>query len=282
MADATGTRDATRSGEHSRHGLGRSSRIELFRLFLAEKHDPEPFYQRLAERTISELAFDVKDEVVLDLGCGPGHYSRAMRKAGATVVGVDLDEEDLRAPSAPRGGSVRADGTRLPFPDAGFDGVFCSNVLEHTPDAASVLAEIERVLRPGGWAWVSWTNWYSPWGGHEIVPLHYLGPRLGLAAWRRLKGEPRKNVPFQGLWPTHIGQTLAMVRARPGLRLLDTMPRYYPSQRWILRVPGLREVATWNCLLLLERTSESLAANHGARTGSGSPSPRTGWVGPRT
>ena len=46
---------------------------------------------------------------------------------------------------------------------------------------------------------------------------------------------------------------LAMVRRRPGLRLLDARPRYYPSQRWLLKVPGLREVATWNCLLLLER-----------------------------
>jgi hypothetical protein len=112
---------------------------------------------------------------------------------------------------------------------------------------------MERVLRPGGWAWVSWCNWYSPWGGHEIVPFHYLGPRLGLKAWRRLFGEPPRNVPFETLWPTHIGKVLAMVRGRPGLRLLDARPRYYPSQRWLLKVPGLREVATWNCLLVLER-----------------------------
>jgi hypothetical protein len=44
-----------------------------------------------------------------------------------------------------------------------------------------------------------------------------------------------------------------MVRRRPGLRLLDARPRYYPSQRWLLKVPGLREVATWNCLLVLKR-----------------------------
>ncbi len=267
MAGATGTGDAARAGREKGHGRGLGSRIELFRLFLAEKHDPEPFYQRLAERTVADLAFDLEDKLVLDLGCGPGHFSAAMRNAGATVVGVDLDEEDLRAPSA-RGRSVLADGTRLPFPDATFDGVFCSNVLEHTPSPASVLAETERVLRPGGWGWVSWTNWYSPWGGHEIVPFHYLGPRLGLAAWRKLKGEPRKNVPFQALWPTYIGRTLAMVRARPGLRLLDAVPRYYPSQRWILKVPGLREVATWNCLLLLERTSDAPVAGPLAASGS--------------
>jgi arabinofuranan 3-O-arabinosyltransferase len=39
----------------------------------------------------------------------------------------------------------------------------------------------------------------------------------------------------------------------PDVRLIDVKPRYYPSQRWIVRVPGLREVAMWNCVLILER-----------------------------
>lgn len=231
-----------------------ASRARLLRLFLAEKRDPEPFSQALAERSVAELAFPVDGALVLDLGCGSGAFSRALDAAGATAVAVDMEMADLAAARTRPRRSAVADARRLPFPEAAFDGVVCSNVLEHTPSAGVLFAEIERVLRPGGWAWVSWTNWYSPWGGHEIVPLHYLGPRLGLAAWRRLKGEPRKNVPFVGLWPTYVGRILAMVRDRPGLRLLDARPRYYPSQRWIVRVPVLREVATWNCLLLLERT----------------------------
>jgi hypothetical protein len=101
---------------------------------------------------------------------------------------------------------------------------------------------------------VSWTNWYSPWGGHAIAPFHYLGPRRGEVAYRRVLGEPRgPNLPFVNLWVTHIGSMLQVVRSRPGLTLIDAHPRYYPSQRWILRVPGLREVATWNCVLLLRR-----------------------------
>jgi SAM-dependent methyltransferase len=244
-------------GQEQRH---LPSRSELLRLFLAEKHDPAPFYRALAERSVAELAFDVDGALVLDLGCGSGAFSRALDAAGARAVAVDVDLAELAASPHPPRRTAVADARRLPFPDAAFDGVVCSNVLEHTPAAAALFDEIERVLRPGGWAWVSWTNWYSPWGGHEIVPLHYLGPRLGLAVWRRLKGEPRKNVPFVGLWPTYVGRTLAMVRARPGLRLLDALPRYYPSQRWIVKVPVLREVATWNCLLLLERTSTTTPA----------------------
>ena len=106
---------------------------------------------------------------------------------------------------------------------------------------------------PGGWAWVSWTNWYSPWGGHHMSPIHLLGPRLGTKVYFRFFGPPPKNVPGEGLFPTYVGRTLDLVRHHPGLVLDDAMPRYYPEMRWILRVPGLREVATWNCVLVLHR-----------------------------
>ncbi|MEY2478211.1 MAG: hypothetical protein QOG87_3526 [Actinomycetota bacterium] len=230
-----------------------ASRREMFRLFLAEKSDPLPFYTELAASTVAKFPFELHGRTLLDLGCGPGHYTRALRSAGATVLPVDLDPAEFTLPGGPPGGQIVADAGRLPVADGRIDGVFCSNMLEHAPDTAAVLAEVERVLHPGGWAWISWTNWYSPWGGHEITPFHYLGPRWGPAAHRRLRGEPRKNVPGEGLFPVHVGATLAAVRARPGLELVDAVPRYWPRQRWLVRVPLLREVLTWNCVLLLRR-----------------------------
>lgn len=225
---------------------------ELIRLFMREKHDPEPFYERLTERSLAEFPFEVDGQRLLDLGCGHGSFSHAFSERGAQVSAVDMDFDDW--PLNTDGvGFARSDATGLPFPDASFDIVFCSNLLEHTPDSRPVFDEIGRVLRPGGRAWVSWTPWYSPWGGHEIVPLHFLGPERGLRAWRRLFGEPRKNVPFDALWPTYVGRVLRDVEARDDLELLEAKPRYYPSQRWIVRVPLLREVATWNCLLILRR-----------------------------
>jgi hypothetical protein len=166
-------------------------------------------------------------------------------------VGVDLSPEGF--PTQARRIQAHADGRRLPFADGSMDGVVCSNLLEHTPDPSAIFHEIARVLKPGGWAWVSWTNWYSPWGGHEIVPLHYLGPERGLRTWRRFFGEPRKNVPFDGLWPTYVSQMLQIAQSHPALELRGAFPRYYPSQRWIVRTPGVREVASWNCVLQLER-----------------------------
>lgn len=236
------------------------SRRELFRLFLSEKKDPGPFYEAIATRSIDSFPFPLAGLRVLDLGSGGGFYARAMADAGASVTAADLAIQDVRAAREKGLVALVCDGTQLPFPERTFDGVLCSNMLEHTPVPGQILDEINRVLVPGGWAWVSWTNWYSPWGGHEIVPLHYLGPKLGLRAWRALFGEPRKNVPFEELWPTHIGTTLAHVRQNSNLELLDAVPRYYPSQRWILKMPGLREVLTWNCLLLLRRREDLVGA----------------------
>jgi SAM-dependent methyltransferase len=227
-----------------------SSRRELFKLALAERTDPEAFYEALATATVARFPFELRGRRILDLGSGPGYFAAALRHVGATVLSVDCDPGELGA------GAVAGDACRLPLPDAAVDGVFCSNLLEHTPAPREVLREIARVLEPGGWGWISWTNWFSPWGGHEITPFHYLGPRAGLSLYRRLRGEPRKNLPGVGLFPLHIGATLRIVRDQPDLHLLDCYPRYYPSQRWIVRIPGLREVLTWNCVLLVEKVAD--------------------------
>lgn len=202
----------------------------------------------MAQRAMADLGRDVSGERILDLGCGSGADLSRLRDAGADAVGLDINLADLRGSDGtnPR---IVGDGGDLPLATASFDGVYCSNVLEHTPRPDALFAEIARVLKPGGWAWVSWTNWYSPVGGHEIIGLNYLGPRLGVTLWTRLFGRPRINEPYVGLWPTRIDTMLDTIGATPGLRLVDAHPRYYPSQRWILRVPVLREVATWNCVL---------------------------------
>lgn len=228
----------------------------LWRLFRNEKEEPEAFYSLLAETTSSELDSHygpLAGQRILDLGCGPGFYTLALRRRGARVVPVDKDPAELRLVGAAVEGAVLADARSLPFEDVSFDAVFCSNLLEHTPGTARVLEQIERVLRPGGWAYVSWTNWYSPWGGHDMTPYQYLGPRLGPRLYERIHGPPRKNAYGEGLFPVHIGRTLGLVRARPGFEVEAVEPRYWPRLRALCRVPLLREIATWNCVLRLRK-----------------------------
>ena len=230
------------------------SRAQLLSAFVHERRDPQRFSALLAAHTFAHFPFPLSGARVLDLGSGQPHHRRQLRAEGAWVVAVDLD---LAAIETDALGGVVADAGQLPLADGTLDGVFCSNLLEHTPRPLGVLDEAARVLRPGGWAWVSWTNWLSPWGGHEIAPFHYLGAARGTAVARRVRGEPRRVQPGRNLFPTSIATVLDHVAARPWFRIRATVPRYYPSQAWILKVPGFREVATWNCLLLLERTDRA-------------------------
>ncbi len=230
--------------------------LTLWRLFRREREDPEPFYTLLADRAANDLERrhgPLAGRTLLDLGCGPGYYTRVFRARGARVIPVDADLAELEAAGAAPEGALVADAGALPLGDGSVDGVFCSNLLEHTPNASDVILETERVLRRGGWGYVSWTNWFSPWGGHEITPYHYLGPRLGPQLYERRHGRPRKNVPGEGLFPVHIGPMLRVVRARPGLRIDAVEPRYWPRLHAICRVPGLRELVTWNCVIRVTR-----------------------------
>src|SRR5206468_301524 len=79
--------------------------------------------------------------VLIDLGCGPGAYTEALRARGAKVLAVDNDPEALSLGGAELAGAILADATALPVPDASIDGVVCSNLLEHTPDTEAVLRE---------------------------------------------------------------------------------------------------------------------------------------------
>jgi len=103
---------------------------------------------------------------VLDLGCGQGRHLHALYwdTTPVTAVGVDLCYDDVvialdkffelppPEPASPLRAAVLAtgNGERLPFPDATFDRIICSEVLEHVPDPDLVLAEIARLLKPGG------------------------------------------------------------------------------------------------------------------------------------
>jgi len=101
---------------------------------------------------------------VLDMGCGGGRHAFGCLRRGAVVVALDADPGEVKgviglmmamveAGEVPEGGAgagVRGDALRLPFPDGAFDKVICAEVLEHLPDDSSAMAELSRVLRPGG------------------------------------------------------------------------------------------------------------------------------------
>jgi SAM-dependent methyltransferase len=143
---------------------------------------------------------------VLDLGCGEGRHAFEAYRRGAHVLAVDWGRAEVQttsrwlharaaggeAPSGAAAGAARGDLRALPVADASVDRVIASEVLEHIVDDRTALAEIARVLKPGGRAvvtvprygpericWALSDAYHANEGGHIRI---YRGDQL----WERL------------------------------------------------------------------------------------------------
>ncbi|WP_405856407.1 methyltransferase domain-containing protein [Streptomyces sp. NBC_00090] len=107
-----------------------------------------------ARPAMMALAGDVAGRRILDAGCGSGPLSAALRERGAVVTGIDASAGMLALARRRLGEDVAlhvADlRDRLPFADGAFDDVVSSLVLHYLEDWGPTLAELRRVLRPGG------------------------------------------------------------------------------------------------------------------------------------
>lgn len=96
---------------------------------------------------------------LLDAGCGEGRHCFGSMARGATVVGLDLDLNSIREPSknlrqrgvenGRMGAMLQGDAFALPFADASFDRIICSEVMEHVHDYRAAIRELFRIAKPG-------------------------------------------------------------------------------------------------------------------------------------
>jgi SAM-dependent methyltransferase len=117
-------------------------------------------------------------DTVLDMGCGGGRHAFALYRRGAHVTALDMDPAELKdvagmfaamaeageVPAGASAASVRGTAYALPFADDTFDYVVCAEVLEHLPQDSRAMAELTRVLKPGGLIAVTVPRW-----GPELV-----------------------------------------------------------------------------------------------------------------
>lgn len=231
--------------------------VRLFRAFRVEQSDPDHFYGLLARDTVAQLSAytPLQNALVADIGGGPGYFTEALSAAGARTLCVDCDAGEMTARTGVLPDSaLLGSALDLPLRDGVLDVCFSSNVLEHVPSPWRMADEMVRVTRPGGVVYLSFTNWLSPWGGHETSPWHYLGGHHAARRYQRRTGNRPKNRYGESLYPVSVADAIAWARTHPGVRVLDALPRYLPHwASWVVRLPGVREVVTWNLLLVLRR-----------------------------
>jgi len=221
-----------------------------------EQQAPEAAYSLIAQDTVDLLGrhMVISGASMIDVGGGPGYTAEALRNAGGHAFTVDADSEELKLHGRSPVAAVIGDGQVLPIGNDALDAVVTLNALEHVVDPWEFMGELVRVVRPGGIAFIGVTNWLSPWGGHETSPWHYFGGERAARRYKQRHGVEAKNRYGESLYPVHIASIMRWARNCSEVTVVDAFPRYYPSwASWIVKVPGLREIATWNLALVLEK-----------------------------
>jgi SAM-dependent methyltransferase len=147
---------------------------------------------------------------ILDYGCGTGGNTTSYGRFGS-VTGVEPDPHAIRL-AQKRGGAFycRANGLRLPFRNGAFDVVIASDVLEHIEDDSAALAEMARVLKPGGSMIISVPAHQWLFSYHDAALQHFR--RYSTVNLRGLLGRERLRIRRLSYWNMTLFPLLSLYR----------------------------------------------------------------------
>jgi SAM-dependent methyltransferase len=225
---------------------------------------PEP-YKRFFYGTRFRAVLDALDaqpgERILEVGCGSGSYTRELARAGVELTATEFAPAQLAQAERNVGPSEVVfrldDAQSLTFPDATFDKLLLSEVIEHVPDPERAIAEAARVLRPGGLLVASTPSRFSPlnlaYGVkrrvrryafnehlHEFTPYSFrqlVAPHLDV-----------ESLEFANFVLPYPVDELYLRVGSPGLGLLERV------ERTLARLPVLRQLG-WTMVLRARRAA---------------------------
>jgi SAM-dependent methyltransferase len=162
---------------------------------------------------------------VLDVGCGTGRHSAHLVELGHTVTGIDVSPEMLQVArrKAPGARFVEGPMAPLPFDDGEFDGAVCALALSHVADIEEPIAELARVVRPGGQLVIS--------DFHPFMVL--LG---GQGAFRAADGTPNFVASH-----AHLPSRVLAAVARAGLTVVGCAEPTWTLEAARLSFPGMSD-----------------------------------------
>ncbi len=210
------------------------------------------------------------DEIVLDVGSGPGSYVKLVQERtphGAYIAGdlsLGMARKARELADSIHTHALNLDAQRLPFPDATFDVVLANHMLHHVPDIDRALAEIHRVLRPDG-CLVATTN------GLNTMPEFETLARRACT----LLGHPRQEFPVPHQYFTLENGTLRLARVFRAVARYDLPGAFYfPAVEPVIaylnslraiRAPYLPEGVLWDDFMdVMEKQITRLIRHFGA------------------
>jgi SAM-dependent methyltransferase len=173
------------------------------------------FVHELASGVLESLAAK-PGEHILDLGCGDGQLTRRIAAKGASVVGVDASPDMIAAARALGIQAEQASAESLPFEKATFDAVFSNAALHWVRDQDAMMAEVHRVLKPGG-------RFVAEMGGHGNIAAIRVALMAVLA--RHGFADREDNVNY---YPTPESYTRRLLRHGFKVERMALIPRPTP------------------------------------------------------
>jgi len=188
---------------------------------MAQTWDPETYGRNGA--FVHQLAGGVLEwlnpqpgERILDIGCGDGQLTLRLAASGARVTGADLSPEMVAAARARGVEAEAANADALPFADASFDAVFSNAALHWVRDHEAMLAQVQRVLKPGG-------RFAAEMGGHGNIAAI----RVALIAALARHGEAGREDGVN-YYPTPESYTRRLTQAGLRVERIALIPRPTP------------------------------------------------------
>ena len=235
--------------------------LELVKLAFLRLRSPDDYramQRHIAEATIAELkvrGVDFSQSRVLELGAGFGGYSLPLHRASKSFVASDLKKDEFFDQTDVHFEYV--DVLRpFPFDSCTFDFIYCSSLIEHVAEPATLLSESWRVLRPKGNLFLSFPPFFSlaMVGGHQFKPFHFLGERAAIRLTNLFRRDNFRDYARSfghGLYPLRIDQVKDLILEN-GFEILEIYTRMSAinTARW----PGiLKDLSTWHVCYLARK-----------------------------